>query len=68
MTQKDRVVGATLFQAAAHTLYLDGEPAMAQALLEFPIFSGRPDSQHPVLPECIESGSYSLVVVKPCIV
>jgi hypothetical protein len=68
VAQKDRVVGAALFQAAPHTFYLEGEPAMAQALLEFSVLSGRPDGQHPVLLERIESGGYSLVVIKPGIV
>jgi hypothetical protein len=43
VTHKDRVVRAALFQAPAHTLYLNGEPALAQAPFEFSILSGRPD-------------------------
>ena len=46
VTQKDSVAGAALLQAAAHALHLDGEPAIAQALLEFSIIPGRPDGQH----------------------
>ena len=65
MTQKDRVAGTALFQATAHVFHLDGEPAMAQALLEFPILSGRPDGQHPVHFESREGGGDSAVVIEP---
>jgi hypothetical protein len=40
VTQKDSVVGAALFQATAHALHLNSEPAMAQALL---IWMSRPE-------------------------
>jgi hypothetical protein len=68
VTQKDRVVRASLFRAAAHMLYLNGESAMAQALFKLSILSGRPDGQHPVPLERMESGGYSLVVIEPDIV
>ena len=68
MTQKDRVPGTTLFQAAAHVLDLDGEPPMAEASLEFPVLSGRPDGQYSVHLESSEGGGDSAVVVEPIIV
>ena len=68
VTQKDSVARAALFQATAHALHLDGEPAIAQALLEFSIISGRPDGQHPVHLESRASGGYSPVVIEPGVV
>src|ERR1035437_4119444 len=68
VTQKDSVVRAALFQATAHALHLNGEPAIAQALLEFLIISGRPDGQHPVHLESRASGGYSPVIIEPSIV
>ena len=68
VTQKDSVVGAALFQATADALHLDGEPAIAQALLEFSILSGGPDGQHPAHLESRASGGESPVVVEPGVV
>jgi hypothetical protein len=56
MAQKDRMAGAALLQATADALRLDGEPDIAQTLLEFSILSGRPDGQHPAHLERRTSG------------
>jgi hypothetical protein len=40
VAQKDDVARAAFVQAAAHALHLDVESSMAQALLEFLVFSG----------------------------
>jgi hypothetical protein len=66
--EEDRVAGTALFQASADVLYLDGEPAMAQALLEFFVLSGGPDGQHAVALESGEGGGDSAVVVEAGIV
>src|SRR5947207_1043167 len=47
VSQKDSVAGAALLQAGANALHLDRKPAIAKALLEFPVFASRPNSQHP---------------------
>jgi hypothetical protein len=63
--QKDSVAGTAIFQATSHSLHLDLESAMAQALLEFSIILGRPDSQHPLHLESRAGGGYSAVVIEP---
>jgi hypothetical protein len=63
--QKDSVAGPAIFQATTHSLHLDVESAMAQALLEFSIILGRPDSQHPLHLESRAGGGYSAVVIEP---
>ena len=68
VAQKDSVVRAALFQTAAHALHFDGKAAVAQALLEFSILSGRPDGQHPVHLESRASGGYSPVIIEPRII
>jgi hypothetical protein len=61
VTQKDRVPGTAVFQAAAHLLHFDCEPPMAQALLEFLVLSSRPDGQHPVHLESREGSGASQI-------
>ena len=68
MTQKDGVAGSAFFQAAADALHFDGEPAIAQALLEFSIIPGRPDGQDPAFLESRARGSQSPIAVEPGIV
>jgi hypothetical protein len=62
------VAGTALFQATTHALHLDVESAAAQALLEFSIIPGRPDSQDPLHLESRASGGYSVIVIERCVV
>ena len=41
--KKDRVLGTAFLQARSHTVHLDGEASVTQALLELPILPGGPD-------------------------
>ena len=48
LSQKDRVMWAALLQTAPYALHFSTEAVIAQALLEFSIFPGRPDGEHAV--------------------
>ena len=61
--QKYSVVRATLRQATPHALHLDGEPTIAQTLLEFPIIPGRPNGQDSVTLESGTNASQSTIGV-----
>ena len=62
------MVRTPLFQPPTHAPHLYLESALAQALLELSVLSGRPDSQHPLhLERRVDSGN-SAVVIKPCVV
>ena len=68
MTQKDRVAGTALLQPAADALHLGIEPSMAQALLEFSIFSGGPYGEHPIHLESGTGRCYSAVIIKTSVI
>jgi hypothetical protein len=51
-----RVIWSALFQAAADMLHLDDEPAIAEALLEFPIIPGGPYGQDSAGLESVANG------------
>src|SRR5439155_24561659 len=65
--QKNCVAGTTLPQPAAHALHFDPESRIAQALLEFPIFPGRPHGQHAIAFESGANGGQSAIVVEPAV-
>lgn len=62
------MAGTAAFQAAADMFHLDGEPAMAQALLELFVLSCGPDGQHAVALKSCEGDGDSAVVVEAGIV
>ncbi len=60
--------GTAAFQAPTHALNLNVEPAVAQALLKFPVLSSRPDCQHPIHLERRKCDGNSAVVIKSSVV
>src|SRR2546423_6655451 len=58
---------AALLQAAAHALHFDTEAVIAQALLEFSVFPGRPDGEHAIDLQSCANGGQSAVVIKPAV-
>src|SRR5271170_4636848 len=68
VSHEDGVAGAGAIQAAADAFDFDVEAAVAQTLLEFAIFAGRPDRQHAINFESGEGGGDAAIVIKAGVV
>src|SRR5258708_39788111 len=62
---ENRVTRAAFFQAAPHTLHLDAESGVPQALLEPSVVPRRPDRENPAVSERRASRGEPRVVVEP---